>query len=214
MRCRAVLFDVGGPLDMELAWEMAVDGAIAAACGMQGIRVEPAMVEEASDAAVAAFEPDVYGAMIDTLCGGDPETATRVRRAVAAMTGNLDAFQLRPGIDDLLRRLKGRGLRLAVVSERPQAARLARAGLAGLFDVEGPGTLAETCAALDVPPSAGVTVGDRLDADIAPARALGLAAIQFRVGRWRRARPRSAAEEPDALVTDVAELEAAIAALQ
>ena len=70
MRRRAVLFDVGGPLDMELAWEMAVDGAIAAACGMQGIRVEPAMVEEASDAAVAAFAPDVYGAMIDDLCGG------------------------------------------------------------------------------------------------------------------------------------------------
>ena len=81
MRRRAVLFDVGGPIDMELAWEMAVDGAIAAACGMQGIRVEPRMVEEASDAAVAALAPDVYDAMIDSLCGGDPETAARVLRA-------------------------------------------------------------------------------------------------------------------------------------
>ena len=213
MSRRAVLFDVGGPIDMELAWEMAVDGAIAAACGMQGIRVEPSMVEDASDAAVAAFAPDVYDAMIDTLCGGDPETATRVRRAVAAMTGNLDAFQLRPGIDDLLRRLRARGLRLAVVSARPQAARLARAGIGELFEVTGPGDLAATCAALGEPPSACIAVGDRLDADIAPARALGLATIQFRVGRWRRARPRSAAEEPDAVVTDVAELEAAIAAL-
>ena len=60
MRRRAVLFDVGGPIDMELAWEMALDGAIAAACGMEGIRVDPDMVEEASDAAVAAFAPDVY----------------------------------------------------------------------------------------------------------------------------------------------------------
>ncbi len=214
MRRRAVLFDVGGPIDMELAWEMAVDGAIAAACGMQGIRVEPRMVEEASDAAVAALAPDVYDAMIDSLCGGDPETAARVRRAVAGMTGNLDAFQLRPGIDDLLRRLRGQGLRLGVVSPRPQAERLARAGIADLFDVTAPGTLAATCAALGAPPSACVMVGDRLDADIAPARSLGLATIQFRVGRWRRARPRAAAEEPDAVVTDVAELEAAIAALQ
>ncbi len=214
MQRRAVLFDVGGPLDMELAWEMAVDGAIAAACGLQGIRVEPHMVEEASDAAVVAVAPDVYGAMIDDLCGGDPGTAARVRRAVAAMTGNLDAFQLRPGIDGMLRRLRGQGLRLAVVSDRPQAARLARAGISELFDVIDAGGLAETCAALAEPPSGCIAVGDRLDADIAPARALGLATIQFRVGRWRRARPRSAAEEPDAVVTDVAELEAAIAALQ
>lgn len=213
MRRRAVLFDVGGPLDMELAWEMAVDGAIAAACGMQGIRVEPQMVEEASDAAVAAFAADVCGAMIDRLCG-DPATAARVRRAVAAMTGNLDAFQLRPGIDGMLRRLRGQGLRLAVVSERRQAERLARAGIADLFDAVDVGGFAETCVTLGVSPSDGIAVGDRLDADIAPARALGLATIQFRVGRWRRARPRSKAEEPDAVVTDVAELEAAIGALQ
>ena len=33
MRYRAILFDVGGPIDMEFAWEIAVDGAIASACG-------------------------------------------------------------------------------------------------------------------------------------------------------------------------------------
>jgi putative hydrolase of the HAD superfamily len=31
MSYRAILFDVGGPIDMEFAWEIAVDGAIAAA---------------------------------------------------------------------------------------------------------------------------------------------------------------------------------------
>jgi hypothetical protein len=40
-----------------------------------------------------------------------------------------------------------------------------------------------------------------------------MATIHVRSGRWRRQRPRSAAETPDAVVTDVAELEAAIAAL-
>ena len=33
MTYRAVLFDVGGPIDLEFAWEIAVDGAIASACG-------------------------------------------------------------------------------------------------------------------------------------------------------------------------------------
>jgi len=43
--------------------------------------------------------------------------------------------------------------------------------------------------------------------------ALGMAAILFRSGRHRRQRPRSPAEAPDAVVTDVPELEAAIAKL-
>jgi putative hydrolase of the HAD superfamily len=195
----AVLFDVGGPIDMEFAWEMAVDGAIAAACGMEGVRVDQAMVEDASDAAVAAFAPDTYGHMIETLCGGDPYTVSRVRHRVEAMTGALDAFQLRPDIDRLLRKLHASGVVLVV--EEKEEKRLVREGLVDLFSVK-------------IPPAAPcVVVADRLDRDIAPARARGLATIQFRTGRWRKQRPRSAAETPDAVVTDVPELEAALATL-
>ena len=60
MPYRAILFDVGGPIDMEFAWEIAVDGAIASACGLEGIRVDQAMIDEASEAAVEAFAPDAY----------------------------------------------------------------------------------------------------------------------------------------------------------
>lgn len=191
MPVRAVLFDIGGAVDLEFAWEMAVDGAIAAACGMEGIRVDPAMVEDASDRAVEAFAPDTYAHMIDILCGGEPASVARVTHRVAAMTGTLDAFQLRPGIDALLRKL--RQMRIPVVavnlkSDRPE--------IAGLLDRD-----------TDVPLAECVFVGDRLDRDIAPAKARGMATIQFRSGRWRRQRPRSAAETPDAVVTDVRELE-------
>ncbi len=199
-RYRAVIFDIGGAVDLEFAWEMALDGAIASACGMEGIRVDPAMVEEASEQAVAAFAPDVVRHMIETLCGGEPATVARVARRVEAMTGQLDAFQLRPGIEDLLKRFKDQGLVLGAVELRWE--RLERAGITELFTRD-----------YDVPPAECILVGDRIDADIAPAKAAGMATIQFRSGRWRRQRPRSAAETPDAVVTDVAELEAAIAAL-
>ena len=46
-RYRAVIFDIGGAVDLEFAREMAVDGAIASACGLEGIRVDQAAVEEA-----------------------------------------------------------------------------------------------------------------------------------------------------------------------
>lgn len=200
MRRRAVLFDVGGPIDMEFAWEIAVDGAIAAACGMEGVRVDQAMVEEASDRAVAAFAADTYGHMIETLCG-DPATVGRVRRRVEAMTAGLDAFQLRPDIGALLRQLRQPpGLLLGAPGADWR--RLEREGLAELFDRE-----------IGVPPAECILVGDRLDRDIAPARARGMATIQFRTGRWRKQRPRNDAETPDAVVTDVAELEAAIRSL-
>jgi putative hydrolase of the HAD superfamily len=223
MRYRAVLFDVGGPLDLEFAWEMAVDGAIASACGLEGIRVDPAMIEEASEAAVAAFASDAYAHMIETLCGGDPRATDRVRQRMRAMVGNLDVFQLRPDIDGLLRRLRERGLKLGIVANQPEAAheRLARAGIRDLFDHHGlsaitglrkpdPRAFLAAAEALGVPPTACIMVGDRIDNDIAPAKALGMAAIQFRGGRHRRQRPRSPVEEPDAVVTDVLELEAVI----
>ncbi len=90
VRYRAVLFDVGGAIDLEFAWEMAVDGAIAAACGMEGVRVDQAMVEAASDEAVAAFATDTCGHMIETLCGGEPVTIS-----ARAPAGRGDDWQAR-----------------------------------------------------------------------------------------------------------------------
>jgi ribonucleotide monophosphatase NagD (HAD superfamily) len=113
------------------------------------------------------------------------------------MTGTLDTFQLRPGIDGLLRTLKDRGLVLVAVGRLPE-----RPELAGLFERD-TGMAPHEC----------VFVGDRLDMDIAPAKERGLRTIQFRSGRCRRQRPRSAAETPDAVVTDVRELEEELARL-
>jgi putative hydrolase of the HAD superfamily len=222
----AILFDVGGPLDLEFAWEIAVDSAIAAACGLEGIRLDQAAIEAASDRAVEAFAPVAYAHMIETLTGGDPATIARVRQRVRAITGRLDLFQLRPEVDGLLRRLTARGLKLGIVANQPDAVlpRLERAGIAKFFAYTGitgttglrkPDPRAFTSAAegLGVAPADCIMVGDRIDNDIAPAKALGMAAILFRSGRHRKQRARSAAEQPNAIVTDVAELESAIIAL-
>jgi putative hydrolase of the HAD superfamily len=208
---RAVLFDIGGPIDMEFAHEIAMDGAIASACGLEGIRVDQAAIDEASERAVEAFAPDAYGHMVETLCG-DPRTIGRVRQRVRAMVGNLDVFQLRPDIADLLRKLRRPGLALAIVANQPERLRerLERAGIGDLFDHHGLSNLSSAAATLGVVPADCIMVGDRIDNDIVPARALGMATILFRTGRHRRQKPRSPAEEPHAVVVDVAELRAAI----
>lgn len=222
---KAVLFDIGGPIDMEFGWEIAVDGAIASACGLEGIRVDQAAIEEASDRAVEAFAPDAYAHMIETLCA-DPPTIARVHRRMRAMLDGLDLFQLRPDIDGLLRRLVGRGLKLGIVANQPASAqgRLERAGIADLFAHHGlsgdtdlrkpdPRAFASVAEALGVAPAGCIMVGDRIDNDIAPAKAIGMATVQFRSGRHRRQRPRNDAETPDVVVNDVPELETAILAL-
>jgi FMN phosphatase YigB (HAD superfamily) len=208
---RAVLFDVGGPIDMEFAHEIAVEGAIAAACGMEGLRLDQAAIDEASERAVEAFAPDAHAHMIETLCG-DPRTVERVRQRVHAMVVDLDVFQLRPGIDDLLRKLRKLGLRLGLVANGPERVReaLERTGIADLFEHLSP-SAAGAAEALGMTPIECIMVGDRLDTDIAPAKALGMATIRFRTGRYRRQKPRTPAETPEAEVTDVPELEAAIA---
>jgi len=200
MTRRAVLFDVGGPIDLEFAHEIALEGAIASACGLEGIRVDQSAIDEVSDRAVEAFAPDAYVHMIEALCG-DPRTVERVRQRVQAMTGALDVFQLRPGIDDLLRKL--RQLDLTLATAEAQRERLERAGIGDLFVYGDAGVPAAEC----------IMVGDRLDIDIAPAKALGMATILFRTGRHRRQKPRSSAEEPDVTVTDVPELKQAILTL-
>ena len=223
---RAILFDVGGPLDLEFAWEIAVDSAIAAACSLEGIRLDQAAIEAASDRAVEAFASDAYAHMIETLTAGDPATIARVRQRVRTITGSLDLFQLRPEIDGLLRRLAERGLKLGIVANQPEAVvpRLERAGIAKFFaytsitgttGLRKPDPRAFTSAAegLRFAPADCIMVGDRIDNDIAPAKALGMTAILFRSGRHRKQRARRAAEQPDAIVTDVAELESALVAL-
>jgi putative hydrolase of the HAD superfamily len=223
---RAVLFDIGGPLDMEFAWEMAVDSAIASACGLEGIRVDQAAIDAASDRAVEAFAPDAYAFMVEELCGGDPATVARVNQRRRAMVAELDVFQMRPDMPALLKRLAGRGLKLGVVANQPaaMAERLAREGIGDLFAHLGlsgvtgfrkpdPRAFTTVAEVLGAAPAECIMVGDRIDNDIAPAKSLGMATILFKSGRHRRQHPRNPAEEPGAVVADVMELERAIDAL-
>src|SRR5260221_1718483 len=176
MTRNAILFDVGGPIDLEFAHEIALDGAIASACGLEGIRVDQTALDEASERAVEAFASDAYTHMIESLCSGDPRSIERVRQRVRAMVANLDVFQLRPEIDGLLRRLVDRGLKLGIVANQPEAMRerLARAGIGDLFAHQGlsgetgfrkPDSRAFTsaAAALGVAPAECIMVGDRID---------------------------------------------------
>jgi len=223
----AVLFDVGGPLSTEVEHERRVEGDIAVALAAEGVAVTAVDLARASDVAVTSYAGDAYAAMIWWLAGRHRDRAARVfRRFQELAVVRPPMFELRPGIDALLAELHARGLRLGLAANQPTAmlAELDAAGIGQYFDhrqMSGhhgyrkpdPRVFIAACAGLGVRPEHCVMVRDRIDNDIAPAKALGMRAVLFRTGRHIAQQPRSHAEVPDAEVREVGELRRALGRL-
>jgi HAD superfamily hydrolase (TIGR01549 family) len=223
---RAVLFDIGGPIDTEVRYEAAIDAAIRAALTAHGVAVDDAAYRAAERQAVECFAPNAYEAMIWTLTGGDVAAAASVGDAVAERARVIDVFDERPGIAALVRDLATRGVKLGLAANQlPRALdRLAAIGIAACFahrEVSSTNGLRKpdsrvflaAAGALGAAPGDCVMVGDRIDNDIAPARALGMRTIRLVTGRHAAQRPRSWREVPEATVDDVPALARALAAM-
>lgn len=230
MPVRAVLFDVGGPLDMEVEHERLIDIAIREAVAEAGYPTDDEQYAAANTAAIESFAPDAYAAITWQLCARDPAATTRALGQVSAGGERRNAMrggiELRPGIASMLERLHGAGLRLGLAANQPTRviAELDRHGIGALFqhrEVAGHHGYRKPdvrlfLRALDdlhAAPGETVMVGDRVDNDIAPARLLGMRTVLFRTGRHAGQQPRSLEEVADAEVFSVEELEAAIGAL-
>lgn len=223
MTIRAVLFDVGGPLDTEMESERAVDREIRRRLAEAGISVSDDEYAAANAFAVASFAPDAYSAIAWRLTGGDRELAERVRRG--PFEGR--RFELREGVSDLLAGLHSDGLLLGLAANQPVRVLedLDRHGIGRYFshrevtehhgfrkpDVR---LFLRACEGLGVQPAETIMVGDRVDNDIAPARLLGMRTVLLRTGRHIEQQPRSWDEVPDFEVRSVAEIATAIAALR
>jgi len=229
---RAVLFDVGGPIDTEVRFEQLVDRDIRAAFAAEGVAPSDATYAAANAHAIATFAPDAYSAITWTLAGGDGALAARVMarfrnpEAGARRQDERGGIEIRPGIVELLRWLHGEGLLLGLAANQPArvVAELDALGCGALFhhrEVTGHHRLRKpdvrlflrACDDLGVPPAKTIMVGDRIDNDIAPARWLGMAAIRLRTGRHANQQPRAHDEVPHADVDTVPALRDALARL-
>jgi putative hydrolase of the HAD superfamily len=220
---RAVLFDVGGPLDVETAHEAAIDADIRAGLERAGITVDEEAWREANEFAIATFSPSVYKSVIWRLTGGDDAVSKRIYNWVEDRGHGRDLFELRPGIAKVLEALKQRQQKLGLVANQPAAVieRLARFGIGHYFDCQGVSGIygyrkpdvrlfVRVCEDLGVDPSECLMVGDRIDNDIVPAKLLGMRTVLLRTGRHAGQQPRSWDEVPDFEVRDAGGILAAI----
>jgi HAD superfamily hydrolase (TIGR01662 family) len=223
---RAVLFDVGGPLDTELHHERLWDARLRAALAAAGVEVGDARYAEAARWAVDSFAANTYQAIVWYLTDRRVQLAEVVYAAAARQFTAPGGFELRPGIPELLAELRARGLKLGVVANQAPHVlqRLEAVGIRESFDFLGiseierlrkpdPRLFLAVCRELGVPPAECVMVGDRIDNDIAPAAQLGMRTVLLRSGRHQDQQPRTWREVPDAEVYDTAGMRRAILAL-
>ncbi|SRR5579884_2566471 len=133
---RAVLFDVGGPIDREEEHERLWVADIRAGLTAEGIAVDDDAYAEAARWAVESFAPNAYLAIIWRLTRQDAIHSRCVYAFVAARSHGRDVFELRPGIASLLARLRNRGLLLGLAANQPRMAldRLDAHGIGRFFD--------------------------------------------------------------------------------
>jgi putative hydrolase of the HAD superfamily len=223
---RAVIFDIGGPIDMEVEFEAAIDADIRAGLAREGFVVDDDRWLAANRQAVDRFAPSLYRAVIWELTDGDDAAAMRIYDWMEARAAERDLFALRPGIAEVLEALKQRHLTLGLAANQPLKAleALSREGIGAYF--ANPGVsghygyrkpdlrlFLRVCEDLDVLPTDCVMVGDRIDNDVVPARLLGMRTVLFRTGRHRDQQARSWDERPDVEVDAIEDLLPAILSL-
>ncbi len=214
---RAVIFDVGGPLDLEDAFEAAIDDDIREGLRREGFDFTEADWDVANGNAILTCAPSVYRSVIWRLTRGDLDASLRIYEWMEERAHVREFFEFRPGIADVLEALKQRGLKLGLCANQPSVVlqRLSREGIGHYFANEGiSGVLGlrkpdvrlflRVCEDLGVEPAECIMVGDRIDNDVVPAKLLGMKTVLIRTGRHREQMPRSWDERPDFEVEDAA----------
>ena len=220
---KAVLFDVGGPLDTETIMDSEIDEQIKRSFRSRGLSISDEEYSAANQWAIDSFAPKTYHSIMWKIAEGDMDLIQSVEadlmETVPERNESRGHFELRHGSPGLLAELKEDGLLLGLAANQPKIAleNMDRLGILEYFnyrEVSGsinlrkpdPRLLLHACETLGVEPSEAIMIGDRIDNDVVPARMLGMTAIRFVSGRHRTQQPRSWNEAPHANVRSVDEL--------
>jgi HAD superfamily hydrolase (TIGR01493 family) len=214
-----VLLDVGGPVYDDERYARALRRA---AGELAGAPLDPAEFQAAYDATRAAQCGGLRAAIAARFL---PPVDRATLSALAERYWEYDADALHPDVRPALETLAGR-YRLAIVAnQREQALNaLRRDGLDGFFDVialsaavgaekPDPAIFRYALDRAGVPPARAAHVGNRLDTDIRPARALGMRTVWVLRGEAPPEPTPAQLAEADAAIHSLAELPAVLARL-
>ena len=211
-----LFFDLGYTLINEDAAAMGRLGQVSDSLGQRGIAASREELCAALEAASARFDPNPFRSLL--LAFTDDEGVIASVRQTGRYPKELESPY--PQTQPLLEQLAG-GYKLGVIANQPPgtSGRLEGFGLLHYFDVcvssgdvgVSKPDFATFRLALEqagCTPGSAVMIGDRLDNDIRPAKALGFRTVRVLQGPHRLQEPRDATEMPDATVADLDEFAA------
>ena len=220
---RAILFDVGGPLEDTAELDDRADALVVDLFRRESVHLQPADYLAAENATLESRTADFWRGVIWRLAGRSPALAHSVWTRFAQTRGAGSKGAARSGMIELVASLRAGGIGLVALDDAPRdlGGRIDALGYGALFDAAVSGAALDTAKpdarlfraaaeACGAEPAECLMIGDRIDADIAPARRLGMTSIWLRVGRWRDVEPRDWTELPDAEARDVDGLAIAI----
>ncbi|MQG37028.1 MAG: HAD family hydrolase [SAR202 cluster bacterium] len=224
---KAILFDVGGPLDTCVIMDDMIDDQIMSSFHKHGIDISVDEYADANRWAIEAFAPNPYQAIIWRISKGSHKLVSAVESELLQTVDHRNdargGFELREGMLELIEKLWNENFLLGLAANQPAGSLEIMedlgilqyfkykevSGLTGLRKPD-PRLLLESCKGLGVNPKEAIMVGDRIDNDIVPAKTLGMIAIRLISGRHANQQARSGYERPDADVRDPRELEQVI----
>ncbi len=223
---KAILLDVGGPIVDDSAlddyWNDYLLKNLPEAIGREITLQE---IEETNRSMVECFCPSVYSGTLWHYLRPDKKLFKKFR----AEFDKLDFpqfYKIHPGVEEILRSLR-RNYILAIAANQGSVTGrfLEQAGILQHF------TFKEMSSDMPyskpdqrffeyisnwvkIPMEECLMVGDRIDNDIVPAKRMGLSAIKYAIGLHKDQKARIPSEEPDAIISSLDQLEAAINHLQ
>jgi len=221
---KAILFDVGGPLDTCAIMDRMIDDQIMSSFQKHGVDISADEYADANRWAIETFAPNPYQAIIWRISKGSQKLVSAVEsellQTVNHRNDDRGGFELREGMLELIEKLWNENFLLGLAANQPAGSLkiMENLGILQYFkykEVSGstglrkpdPRLLLESCKGLGVSPQEVIMVGDRIDNDIVPAKTLGMIAIRLISGRHANQQARSGYERPDADVHDAEELE-------
>ena len=221
---KAILFDVGGPLDTCVIMDRMIDDQIMSSFQKHGVDISADEYADANRWAIDAFAPNPYQAIIWRISKGSQKLVSAVESELLQTVNHRNdargGFELRKGMLELIEKLRNENFLLGLAANQPAGSLkiMKKLGILQYFkykEVSGstglrkpdPRLLLESCKGLGVSPQESIMVGDRIDNDIVPAKTLGMIAIRLISGRHANQQARSGYERPDADVHNAEELE-------
>ncbi len=228
-RLQVVLLDLGGPVLNEDREYEAWDDRLLELLANDGVAADRDSYLKATAKATRACHPQPRVSALWNLVKPDVVRFKRLKDSFRLFTTrperHLETSSLRPGAKEAVFTL-AQHYSVALAANQPSAVRriLEREGILGSFSwqnvsedmgVAKPDLLFFQIIldALDIPPCSAVMVGDRLDADVLPAKTLGLRTIRVLQGPYARQQPPTPLHQPDRTVDSISELPSAVDAL-